>query len=156
MQIKFFFIPMIESAQAESELNAFLKQFKIGNVERVFFPGNSPGWSVCVEYFAAAQDAPKRGSESVDYKEVLDEETFKVYSALRSWRNLRAEELGIQRYAIASNEQLACIAKQKPKTLSELSKIESFGPTRLKKYGDNLIEVCGVEVAKSDGDGRTR
>lgn len=153
MQMKFFWIPMRGSLSEETELNQFLSQHQIGNVERVFYAGQGPGWSVCVEFIPSKEPAAKKGNQQVDYKETLDPDTFQIYAALRAWRNSRAEELGIQRYAIASNEQLAGIAQKRMHTRNELAKLDGFGDIRMEKYGDGLIECAARSIDSLEKDG---
>jgi len=89
--------------------------------------GGESQWAILVEYL----DSPdKSGGEQqikgkVDYREILNAADFSLFSKLRDVRKRLAEENGLPVYAVCTNEQLAEIAKRRPKNLSECMKIES-------------------------------
>ena len=70
------------------------------------------------------------GAKTVDYREVLDPETFAVFAALRELRKKIAAEEGVPIYAIMTNEQLAAVAQRRCQSLSDLESLEGLGPAR--------------------------
>lgn len=153
MKLKIFWIPTVDSASAEDELNRLLATHRIVQLEKQFCPtGNhGPGWSVCVEWLPAGDGVsagPVPGKNSkVDYKDVLDESTFRIFAALRIWRKEAAAAQGVPIYTVATNEQLAAIAKGRVTTQTALEKIEGFGAARIAKQSAALLEVCRREMA---------
>lgn len=111
MKMKFFWIPARDSAAAEAELNAFLARSRVVQVEKAFTADtDGPGWSLCVQWLPGeneAAGAPGARGARVDYREVLDAPTFKIFAALRTWRKVRAVADAVPIYTVATNEQLA-------------------------------------------------
>ena len=86
-------------------------------------------------------------SQKIDWREALDEESFRVFAALRAWRKERAKADGVPIYAVATNEQLAAISRDRAGTKAALAKVEGFGAGRMAKYGDAILAVySGVVV----------
>jgi len=77
----------------------------------------------------------------VDYKNVLSDADFELFSQLRDERKKLAEQAGVPVYAVVNNAHLAQIALQKPKTPSELMKIDGIGKGKCDKFGTALIQV---------------
>ena len=114
MQLKWFRIPVGGCPEMEEELNAFLRGHRVLSVTRELVERDSaPGWAVCVEYQegTVAGEARRGGSgraaKKIDYREVLSEADFAVFSKLRELRKSLAESEGVPVYAIFTNEQLA-------------------------------------------------
>ena len=92
-------------------MNAFLRSHRILKVDRELVQReSSPCWAVCVEYMdgAVASGPGGRGSQRtddrrVDYKAVLSEGDFAVFSMLRDLRKTLAEAEGVPAYAIFTN-----------------------------------------------------
>lgn len=148
MQLKLFIIPIKNLATPEAEMNAFLRGHRVLAVKKEFVPdGENSFWTFCVEHLemAAASPAglPGRGPK-VDYREVLNESDFALFSKLRDWRKAVAEKEAIPVYAVLSNEQLAAIVQKKVRTKAGLKEIEGIGGARLEKYGDALLQVMAA------------
>ena len=79
------------------------------------------------------------------------------FEALREWRLKRARADDIPAYVIFHNSTLAAIAERRPRTLVELSLVPGIGPTKLERYG---VEVLGALESSSSsisaGSRRTR
>jgi len=150
MQLKLFVLPLKNLAEAEAEMNAFLRSRRVLAVKKEFVPdGENSFWTFCVEYL----DAVSTGTGSsglggkppkVDYKEVLKPEEFQVFSRLREWRKGVAEKEGVPVYAVLTNEQLAQIVQKKVNSKAGLKEIEGVGEARVEKYGAAVLErlVC--------------
>ena len=147
MQLKLFIIPVKNLAAAEAEMNAFLRGHRVLAVKKEFVPdGENSFWAFCVEHLdgssTPAGALPGRGPK-VDYREVLNEAEFAVFSKLREWRKTVAEKEAIPVYAVLSNEQLAAIVQSKAATKAALKEIEGVGGARVEKYGDALLPILG-------------
>ena len=62
-----------------------------------------------------------------------------LFEVLRSWRRERASEQGVPPYVIFHDSTLREVAARKPASLTELSKIEGIGDTKLARHGESLL-----------------
>lgn len=154
-------LPALYSADHEEELNRFLRSVKVLNIKKEFVTiDGSPFWSMLIEYLYAYEKANGSGSKErkstskirVDYKELLSQEDFVLFSKLREWRKETANQEGIPLYTICTNEQLAKIAENRLVTRSALQKLEGFGEARLKKYGDAVLSIVNAAAAEPESD----
>ncbi|MEO0446772.1 MAG: HRDC domain-containing protein [Verrucomicrobiota bacterium] len=155
--MKFFWIPAHEGEGAASdELSRFLGKSRVITVDRQFcLRESSPGWALCVEYLDGSSPSSSGGkpsSKSIDYRDVLDEESFRLFAALRSWRKKTAESHGIPVYSVASNEQIATMARNRMQTLAQLESVDGFGKGRIEKYGEGLIHCLKESLRNADSD----
>ncbi|HDS15442.1 MAG TPA: hypothetical protein ENN66_02255 [Proteobacteria bacterium] len=88
----------------------------------------------------------------MDYREILEPETFAVFDRLRAWRKEQAAGEGLAPYVILTNEQLAAIARLDEISLAALGRIDGIGEARLQKYGAAVLAVCR-EHQQSAGQG---
>jgi superfamily II DNA helicase RecQ len=140
--LKFFQVPVGGDGMVEEELNRFLRAHRVLRVEREMTRREgASAWAVCVEYLeGAGGGADGAGARrKVDYKEVLNEADFAVFSALRELRKILAEAEGVPVYAVFTNDQLAKIAQEKPKTKADLEKVEGVGAARVEKFGERVL-----------------
>jgi superfamily II DNA helicase RecQ len=149
MQLKLFIVPVKNVAAAEAEMNTFLRGHRVLAVKKEFVPdGENSFWTFCVEHLEGTTSSaglPGRGPK-VDYREVLSESDFSLFSKLRDWRKAVAEKDAIPVYAVLSNEQLAAIVQKKVTTKAGLKEIEGVGEARIEKYGDALVQVVAREA----------
>jgi superfamily II DNA helicase RecQ len=148
MPFKFCFIPVRDSEAVESELNAFLRNHKILDVDRRWIEqGANSYWSFCIDYVdgsGASGNTNGRytGSRSkVDYKEVLKPEDFSVFARLREVRKEIATSEAVPVYTIFTNDQLAQMVQSRATSKSALEKIAGVGDARLEKYGARMLDV---------------
>ena len=101
MQVALFTVAPGDNRALE-EFNRFLRGHRVLTLDRHCFDGV---WSFCVVY------QPPVGSEpsvvavgKIDYKEVLDEKTFALFSRLRDLRKGLAEQDSLPHYAVFTNE----------------------------------------------------
>lgn len=59
--------------------------------------------------------------------------------ALRKWRLERAKADGVPAYVVFHDSTLAAIAAQRPGSRHELAEVPGIGPTKLERYGDDVI-----------------
>jgi ATP-dependent DNA helicase UvrD/PcrA len=64
-----------------------------------------------------------------------------TYQALKRWRLLRAKSDEIPAYVVFHNSTLAEIAARRPRTIAELSSVPGVGPTKLERYGRDVLEA---------------
>jgi superfamily II DNA helicase RecQ len=62
---------------------------------------------------------------------------------LQDWRRERAARDEVPAYVVAPNATLTEIARRQPANPGELVKIKGFGPTRVEKYGDEILAILG-------------
>lgn len=151
MRLKFFWVPALDSAATEQDINSFLSSHRVVHVDRFFQTSpTQPGWAVCVQWLPGAEPSGVRESgknEKLDYRAVLDAPTFQFFAALRTWRKVTATAAGVPVYAVATNEQLADIARRRVQTRAELDLVEGFGNGRMERYADELVAICRREIA---------
>ncbi|MDR1903250.1 MAG: HRDC domain-containing protein [Treponema sp.] len=145
IQYAAFLLPLYADSVEQEALNRFIRTRRIVQTrkELVSQEGQS-WWAILVEYLdtpapvAVGGETPK---SKVDYKELLSPEDFAIFSQLREARKKLSEENGLPVYAVCTNEQLAEIARQKPKTVAECKKIEGIGQGKAEKYVPAFIEI---------------
>ncbi len=64
-----------------------------------------------------------------------------LFEALRAWRLERARADAVPPYVIFHDTTLAAIAERRPRSLADLAGIPGIGPTKLDRYGEELISV---------------
>jgi superfamily II DNA helicase RecQ len=67
-----------------------------------------------------------------------------LYHALASWRRARAETEAVPPFHVFHNRVLDAIARARPRSHEELAAIPGIGPTKLDRYGDEVLEVIAA------------
>ncbi len=70
-----------------------------------------------------------------------------LFEALRAWRLERARADAVPPYVILHDSTLTAVAERRPRDLADLATIPGIGPTKLDRYGDELIAVVAAEEA---------
>jgi DNA helicase II / ATP-dependent DNA helicase PcrA len=65
----------------------------------------------------------------------------RLVDALRAWRRDRARADGVPAYVVLHDAHLETIAASAPTTLGELSRCPGIGPTKLERYGEEIIAI---------------
>jgi DNA helicase II / ATP-dependent DNA helicase PcrA len=78
--------------------------------------------------------APRRAAEPDD----------PLYAALKRWRLERATADDLPAYVVFHNSTLAEIAGRRPRDLSELGSVPGVGPTKLERYGVDVLAVLAA------------
>ncbi|MCL2073319.1 MAG: HRDC domain-containing protein [Marinilabiliaceae bacterium] len=143
MQFKIFAIPTSDDGTAIEEMNRFLRSHRVLEAEQQLLSTKSGShWHFCVKYLANAQpDNVGQGASRIDYKEVLDEKTFSVFSTLRDIRKKIAEEDGMPVYAVFTNEELAGIAALENIQPETIKKVKGIGEKKLERFGKRMVEL---------------
>ncbi len=71
-------------------------------------------------------------------EDIVNEE---LYEALRAWRNDEAKSTGKPAYTVVNNRTLLEIQAICPTSIAKLKEISGMGPVKLKRYGDQIIEI---------------
>ncbi|MEM9610305.1 MAG: HRDC domain-containing protein [Actinomycetota bacterium] len=64
-----------------------------------------------------------------------------VVDTLKAWRLERARSDGVPAYVVLSDAHLDGIARAMPASLEELARCKGIGPTKLERYGDDLLAL---------------
>jgi DNA helicase-2/ATP-dependent DNA helicase PcrA len=68
-----------------------------------------------------------------------DEELPPSFRTLKEWRLERAKADEVPAYVIFHNSTLEAIAERQPRTLAELGAVPGVGPTKLERYGPDVL-----------------
>ncbi len=141
MQVKIFQIPSGDSGELQEAMNRFLRGHKILGVQQELV-SNKEGifWCFCVRYLEGGYTSSSQSKGRIDYREVLSEEAFEVFSVLRTCRKEIADELQEKVYMVFTNEELAKMTELEELTLENIAKIRGIGEKKQKKYGVPLLE----------------
>jgi DNA helicase II / ATP-dependent DNA helicase PcrA len=68
-----------------------------------------------------------------------------LMSALRTWRARRAREDAVPAFVVFHDTTLAAIADLRPASLAALRRVAGVGPTKLDRYGDEVLAVVAAD-----------
>lgn len=144
MQIMIFNIPVTDTGEALSEMNRFLAGHKVLEVEQRFYQNDKGGyWSFCVRHipgsFTGGDSRASGGKAKVDYKEVLTETEFAVFSRLREIRKALAADDGVPAYAVFTDEELSNIARLPQLSEKAMDGVPGIGEKKITRYGRPMI-----------------
>ncbi len=139
MQIKLYSIPIVGGERLNEDMNVFLRSKKVLQVEN-HIVSNAQGsyWAFCIKYIEDLT-ATEAAKVKIDYREILDDATFKVFSRLREIRKKIATEEGIPAYAVFTDEELSNIAKLEEITSAKMLTIKGIGEKKVEKYAQRFI-----------------
>ncbi|MBR1793200.1 MAG: HRDC domain-containing protein [Bacteroidales bacterium] len=124
-------------------MNRFLRANRVASIEKQFcIQGESAFWTFCVTCADGPLKPPQSESERrerIDYREVLDADTFAVFSRLRVIRKQMAEEGAVPAYAVFTDAELAAIAQAQPVSEQNIQQLNGVGEKRMEKYGRELV-----------------
>ena len=125
------------------ELNRCLAAHRVVAVNQHVVPAVGGGATLVfvVQTVDGAVKAAANQTSKIDYKQELSAEDFAVFNRLREERKKLAEAEGVPAYAVLTNEQLAELARQRPRTLAELAALPGLGCARLEKHGAQLLAL---------------
>ena len=149
MALRFFTVPVSDSAVSEAELNGFLACHKILSIDRqLVVLGLNSFWAICVDYLngPAGGTAPlaNLSRSRVDYKTILSAAEFDVFSRLRQLRKDLSQVEAVPVYALFTNEQLAQMVQRRCRSKSDLAQIEGISETKIDKYAERLLPLLLV------------
>ena len=88
-----------------------------------------------------AQRALRSGGRGAPAADDLDEAAQSRFDNLKEWRRKRADADGVPPYVVFHDAHLRAIAQAAPTSLITLSRCPGVGPTKLDRYGDEVLEV---------------
>ena len=136
MNYRIFNIPIPNSENELERMNKFLGSIRIISIQKeLVATGGSSYWSFVIEYYYENNNLAGRKNK-IDYREVLSEEDFAVYSTLRELRKQIAEREGVPVYAVFTNEQLSEMVKKRVISKNMLSQIPGIGGKKVGSYAD--------------------
>jgi superfamily II DNA helicase RecQ len=149
MQIRVFNIPIGDTGEMQAEMNRFLSTSRVLEIEQHFFQNEKGAfWSFCVRYLnnnAGFFQSSASSKRKVDYKEVLSESEFSIFSKLRECRKTIAANDAVPAYAIFIDEELAGIARLPVIEVGRLISVKGIGDKKVEKYGKQLIELLSTK-----------
>ena len=72
-------------------------------------------------------------------------ENSELVDALRAWRLERSRSDGVPAFVVLHDSTIQEIAAAKPASARELSRITGIGPTKLERYGSDILEIVGTD-----------
>ena len=73
-----------------------------------------------------------------------EEELPPAFRTLKQWRLERAKADEVPAYVVFHNSTLEQIAERGPRTLSELAAVPGVGPTKLERYGEEVLAALAA------------
>ena len=146
LQYASFLLPVYPESNEQEEINRFIRTHRIIQAHKeLIVKENVSHWAILVEYLDSQEKSSGETIKSkVDYKEILNAEDFSLFSKLREIRKKLADDNGLPVYAVCTNEQLAKIAKNKPKNITDLIKIDGIGQGKADKYASAFLECIKI------------
>ena len=140
MQIKIFSIPIIGGEKLNDDMNVFLRSKKILDIEsQLVTLQENAFWTFKVKYIDEAVGSTSNEKVKIDYKEVLDEESFKRFAKMREARKVLSQAENIPAYAILTDEQMAGLAKLEDLTMGKMKTVKGIGEKTIEKYGKQIV-----------------
>ena len=73
---------------------------------------------------------------------VLTPEEDDLVLKLREWRSSEAKRLGVPTFLILHDKTLRALAQARPGTPNQLLAVSGFGPAKVEKFGEVILELC--------------
>ncbi|MCD0482824.1 ATP-dependent DNA helicase UvrD2 [Streptacidiphilus sp. ASG 303] len=77
-----------------------------------------------------------------------------LFERLREWRSVQARSQGVPAYVVFTDATLTAIAEDPPGSERALAGIPGVGPSKLEKYGADVLALCAGEEPGGAPDGR--
>lgn len=142
MKIKIFAIPIVGGEEDNSLMNNFLSSHRVIDVQQQIVADKY--WTFCVRYVdkvSADANVNNGKKEKIDFRKVLDENTFAKFSAIRARRKETAAEKALPAFAIFTDAELAEISKLDNPCISTIAAISGIGDKRAEEYAPAIMEV---------------
>ena len=162
MYYRFFHIPVTEQQESTEALNSFLQQHRILSCKESFVEaGINSYWAISVTYLFEGQSAisiqeKAKGDYSkkpdIDYKEILDDDDFLVFSRLRNLRKELSQEAGVPSYVLFTNAQLADLVTEKVVSKEQMLAIKGIGKSRVTKYGEPFLKLLVESFSSGESE----
>ncbi len=96
---------------------------------------------------APAARLRRRSNSSAPLLDSADPHVAALADRLRQWRREKASEAGLPAYTVFPDATLFAIAQSRPATEEQLSDVPGIGPSRLERFGAEILQVvdgCGA------------
>jgi len=142
MRIKFFTIPVNSAEDFEKELNVFLSTHKVVEIEKHLIQSIGQAyWCIYIGYIEQGKNIYSGGKgDPTDYRKMLAEKERIIYDQLCTVRREISKEEAVSAFLVATNAELAEIAKLESITVAGLKKISGFGEKKAEKYAKKIID----------------
>jgi len=134
----------------QQAINSFMETVTVKNTATQFVNGSPDFWSILIFYESAEAETPKKiktkdiEKPATNPETVLSEEQNQILGALKTWRKDRATELQLAEFMIFPNATLDALARTKPRSTDELSKVKGIGQAKINSYGDDLMAILNA------------
>jgi len=91
---------------------------------------------------ADSKQSESKTSETVQAELTAEDEALVL--KLREWRSSEAKRLGVPSFVILHDKTLKAIAQARPGTPNQLLAVNGFGPAKVEKFGDVILDFCKV------------
>lgn len=98
-------------------------------------------------FLSCHKDNPTHYTDKYQTKEIKPLPTVDIEEELRSYRYKQAQAEGLKPYMIFNNAEMEALIQAAPQTKEELLKVKGFGPVKVEKYGDALIQILSQKTA---------
>jgi RecQ family ATP-dependent DNA helicase len=92
---------------------------------------------------SSAPVAAKRSAANARPPIELIGDAAELAARLKDWRAAEAKRLGVPAYLVLHDRTLSALAAARPSTPHELLAIEGMGPSKVGRFGDAILELCG-------------
>ncbi len=153
MQIKIFTIPIGDTGEMQVEMNRFLAANRVLEIEQYFYQNDKGAfWSFCVRYLSTSLTHYQvlSSKKKTDYKEILSEGEFAIFSKLREARKTIAANDAVPAYAVFTDEELASIACLPSIEVNKLIAIKGIGDKKIEKYGKPLLDLYTASIKDNE------
>lgn len=143
----FFSVLASGDPQEEARLNAFLRSHRVLSTDsELVHDGAASFWAIRVFAQEIESNETKSRSPSIDYRQVLNDADFRVFSKLRTLRKELAAADGVPVYRVLSNEQIAAIVTGRVVTKSGFESIDGIGVSRANKFATPILALMKKEL----------
>lgn len=153
MQIRIFNILISDNGESQAEMNRFLAGQKVLEIEQHFYENEKgASWCFCVRYLSSSTStyASSNQRQKIDYREILNENEFAIFSKLRECRKIIAATDAVPAYAVFTDEELANISRLPEITVTKLISVKGIGDKKVEKYGNHLIELLSSKLQQDE------
>ncbi|MFL5644451.1 MAG: HRDC domain-containing protein, partial [Chloroflexota bacterium] len=74
------------------------------------------------------------------------EDRSPLSNALRAWRTARAKADAVAPFIVFHDSTIEAIAERRPHSIADLRRVPGVGPTKLDRYGEEIIAVVVNEA----------
>lgn len=145
MKVKVFHLRLSKDNLQDDQdnLNNFLDNVTVKKTSAELIPGQPNFWSILVFYDDQKTEKIEKQSDRLVVKSEteLTSDEKKVFGILKQWRLDTANYLNVPSFIICHNTELMTVAKTKPQTLDDLSRIKGFGGQKIAKFGADILAV---------------